>query len=137
MELLLQFVVLAFTALVWWLARRDLSLRAALLRTGEAEELERLRAGVEGLAADLERRAEAAEARLASRIAEARALSFPLGTEGGPAPAGPEGGGDDRYAPALALAAAGVTDLTEIARRTGLGRGEVELLLTLRARRAP
>lgn len=146
MELLLQFVVLAFTALVWWLARRDLTLRAAQTRAGEAAELERLRAGVENLAADLERRAEASEDRLARRIAEARAVVLPLcpnpAALAAPAArteAGSAGGGDegleDRYAPALALAAAGVTDPTEIARRTGLGRGEIELLLNLRARR--
>ena len=133
MELLLQFVVLAFTAAVWWLARRDLTAQAARLRAGEAEEWDRLRAGVEDLAADLERRAEAAEARLAARIAGGRPAPAPASV---PAPVEAEAA-DDKYAPALALAAAGVTDPTEIARRTGLGRGEVELLLNLRARRAP
>ncbi len=131
MLIFLQFIVLAFTALVWWLARRDLTARAAQVRAGEAEELERLRVGVEGLAADLERRADAAEARLTARIAQAA---------GGPvAPASPTVKAEEpdaRLAPALALAASGVTDPTEIARRTGLGRGEVELLLNLRARRA-
>ena len=131
MELLLQFVVLAFTALVWWLARRDLTAQAAQARSGQGAELERLRAGVEGLAADLERRAEAAETKLRASINEARALTA-LETA---AVLEPEA--DDRYAPALALAAAGVADPVEIARRTGLGRGEVELLLNLRARRAP
>ena len=140
--LLLQFVLLVGTALVWWFARRDLTRLGAQGRSGETEELERLRAGVQDLAADLERRAEAAELRLAARIAQASALAP---TSSNPAPPELGAGGrssaepaeDDRFAPARALAAAGVTDPTEIARRTGLGRGEVELLLNLRARRAP
>lgn len=41
---------------------------------------------------------------------------------------------DDRYAAIYALIAAGVTDSVEIARRTGLGRGEVELHMGLHAR---
>ncbi|MBV9851588.1 MAG: hypothetical protein JO250_18115 [Armatimonadetes bacterium] len=136
MELLLQFALLAFTALVWWLARRDLTERAARIRAGEAEELGRLRDSVEQLAADLERRAVEAEARLAAHVAEARALSARPPDTSAPPDSGGEGA-DDRYGPALALAAIGVTDPAEIARRTGLGRGEVELLLNVRARRAP
>ena len=92
--LLLQFVLLAGTALVWWFARRDLTQLAAQFRAGETEELERLRAGVEDLAADLERRAEAAESRLAARIAQARALSPSPDT-----PAPPELGAGGRPAP--------------------------------------
>jgi hypothetical protein len=42
---------------------------------------------------------------------------------------------DDRYAPIYALIAAGITDSVEIARRTGLGRGEVELHMGLHARK--
>ena len=134
MESVLQFVVFAFTAAVWWLARRDLTARAAQIRAGEAEELERLRVGVEALAADLERRAEAAEARLGARIAQAVACRTP---ENAPPVANARSREvEDPYAPALALADAGVLDPTEIARRTGLGRGEIELLLNLRARRA-
>jgi hypothetical protein len=41
---------------------------------------------------------------------------------------------DDRYAAIYQLVAAGVTDPIEIARRTGLGRGEVELHMGLHAR---
>jgi len=40
------------------------------------------------------------------------------------------------HAPLYALLEEGVTDPAEIARRTGLGRGEVDLILSLRARRA-
>lgn len=43
-------------------------------------------------------------------------------------------GVDDRYKAIYALVASGVTDSVEIARRTGLGRGEVELHLGLHAR---
>ncbi len=40
------------------------------------------------------------------------------------------------HAPLFALLDAGITDPAEITRRTGLGRGEVELILSLRARHA-
>ncbi len=43
---------------------------------------------------------------------------------------------DPQYAPVYALLALGVADPVEIARRTGLGRGEVDLILSLRGRRA-
>ena len=43
---------------------------------------------------------------------------------------------DARYAPVYALLDAGETDPQEIARRTDLSRGEVDLILSLRARRA-
>ena len=49
-------------------------------------------------------------------------------------PAGPLP--DPRYEPVYALLASGVADSVEIARRTGLGRGEVDLILSLRDRRA-
>jgi hypothetical protein len=42
---------------------------------------------------------------------------------------------DERYAQIYSLVALGISDSTEIARRTGVGRGEVELILSLRARR--
>ncbi len=41
---------------------------------------------------------------------------------------------DPQYAPVYALMEAGVTDPQEVARRTGLSRGEVDLILSLRAR---
>lgn len=43
---------------------------------------------------------------------------------------------DPRHQPVFALLAQGVTDPVEIARQTGLGRGEVDLILSLHARRA-
>lgn len=43
---------------------------------------------------------------------------------------------DERYRPILRMIAEGVTNPSEIARRTGLGRGEIELFLTLRERNA-
>ena len=50
----------------------------------------------------------------------------------------PEEAADDdpRHATLHALWEQGVTDPVELARRTGLGRGEVDLLLSLRGRRA-
>ncbi len=136
MLLFLQFIVLALTVTLWWLARRDLTQRAAQVRAGEAQEMERLRAGVEALAADLERRAEAAEQRLTGRIAQAHSVSFPLPRREAASLSGSEEA-EERYAAVYALAADGVADPTEIARRTGLGRSEIELLLRLRARPIP
>ncbi len=43
---------------------------------------------------------------------------------------------DPRHQPVFALLAEGILDPAEIARRTGLGRGEVDLILSLHARRA-
>lgn len=43
---------------------------------------------------------------------------------------------DPQYAPVYALLDEGVTDAQEITRRTGLSRGEVDLILGLRARQA-
>lgn len=144
--LLLQLLVLLFTAALWWLARRDVSARAAAPRG----DLERLRDAVAAVSADLEARAGAAEQRVAeaqARLERSAADMEKRLTQGGAAEtrrpllpvseeATTEGGdGDGRYAPVYALAEAGETDLSEIARRTGLGRGEVELVLALRARR--
>ncbi len=135
MDLFVQFLVLAFTAVVWWIARRDLNARAAETNLSRSAEWRTLRSTIEDLITLLEQRAEAAEQRLAAaerRVAalveEARRLPDPM-----PLPALAE---DEKYAPVYALAASGMTDTTEIARRTGLGRGEVQLLLDLRARHA-
>lgn len=148
MELLLgQFLVLGFTLLAWRLARRDLSARAARSQAPAAAEWERLREAVETLIADLERRAAAAEGRIAAaegrlRGAEVgagreRDLAPPVAETRAPEPDARQAEHDERYAPVYELAAAGVADAGEIARRTGLGRGEVELILGLRARSRP
>jgi hypothetical protein len=51
-------------------------------------------------------------------------------------PAYSEPAPDPRFAPVYAMLDAGVFDPVEIARQTGLGRGEVDLILSLRDRRA-
>ena len=149
--MLVQFLVLAFTAIVWWLARRDLSARAAALHAPAVADMENLQAVIEALTADLEFRAEAAEQRvrdaerrLAALVAQDRSLApGSAGTGEEPekelvVPSGSRESGqaneDARYAPVHALIAEGVTDAGEIARRTGLGQGEVLLLLGLRER---
>lgn len=155
MELLLgQFLVLGFTLVAWWLARRDLSARAAQAQAPAVAEWERLQEAVETLIADLERRAEAAEGRIAEaerRLSAARPSAMPntmpntmpnamseAPTEAMPAsvPNTEQREHEERYAPAYALADSGVSDAGEIARRTGLGQGEVELILGLRDRSA-
>lgn len=144
MELLLgQFLVLGFTLVAWWLARRDLSARAAQAQAPAIAEWERLREAVETLIADLERRADAAEGRIAEaerRLNTVRPNAIPNVVSEVPAAAMPSPPDtphlehEERYAPVYALADSGVTDAGEIARRTGLGQGEVELTLGLRAR---
>lgn len=219
-----QFLVLALTALLWWLARRDLTSKAADARAPAAEDWARLRVTVEQLMVELERRAVVAEQRIYEaeqrlRLVEQRLqaaftradlapgasaapeppvplvsgvgafappaaravsgsaepmpvlptlsgaapLTAPLLLPGAAAPPlavdmslrsasfveaepaapalpaappplrlTPE---EARYLPVYALADAGQTDPAEIARQTGLPRGEIELVLSLRARR--
>lgn len=155
--LLAQFLVLGFTIYVWWAARRDLALRGARMSGPAMEEWERLQDAVQTLIADLERRATAAEQRVAAaeqRMADAekrRDVSDVSPREGwDAAPAEPkapltespcleteQAAHGERYAPVYALVAAGVTDVAEIVRRTGLGHGEVTLILGLRGRQPP
>ena len=62
--LLVQFLVLAFTGALWWLARRDLASRAAPPPPVDTQELEQLCATLEALVTDLSRRLAAMEQRL-------------------------------------------------------------------------
>lgn len=232
MGLVLQFLVLALTAALWWAARRDLALKAADARTPVVEDWARLHVTVEQLMVELERRAVVAEQRvytaeqslqqveqrLQAALAhanDAQSMGAASGPSAAPVPgalsavpagepavpaqasiavmdrggpeaaiaplsgappltvAGPPPGTtapapladtagraipfvewepslparaaapqvppplpqDPRYLPVYALADAGETDAAEIARRTRLPRGEVELVLSLRARR--
>ncbi len=167
--LLVQFLVLAFTGVVWWLARRDLASRPAppvpADPPADPQELEQLCATLEALVTDLARRLEAIEQRpqqgVGARLIAPSPPPAPMSPalpeqgkeEGGAmnhaptllaairplAPAPPEPAanpGSASHAALYALLDEGVTDPAEIARRTGLGRGEVDLILSLRARRA-
>lgn len=165
--LLVQFLVLAFTGALWWLARRDLGARPAPPAAPETDtqELEQLCVTLEALVTDLARRLEAIErgpqqgvgARLIAPSSPPAPISPALLEQGEeedtiihaptlvaavrpPAPAPPEPAaanpGSAAHAHLYALLDEGVTDPAEIARRTGLGRGEVDLILSLRARRA-
>lgn len=166
--LLVQFLVLVFTCVAWWLARRDLASRPApplpAAPPADMRELEQLCATLEALVTDLTRRLEAVERqKLEQRtdtqpVAPSRGLlpgagavpgsesmpaalslhSSPALSVPGAAPA-PEPQAEPEnasHAVLYALLAEGVTDPAEIARRTSLGQGEVDLLLSLRARRA-
>lgn len=237
MGLVLQFLVLALTAALWWAARRDLALKAADARTPVVEDWARLHVTVEQLMVELERRAVVAEQRVytaeqslqqveqrlqaaLAHASDAQSVGAASGPSAAPVPgalsavptgepavpvqasiavvdrggpeaavaplsaappltvAGPPPGTaiagttapapladtagraipfvewepslparasapqdpppvpqDPRYLPVYALADAGETDAAEIARRTRLPRGEVELVLSLRARR--
>ncbi len=213
MAWVLQFLVLAFTAVLWWLARRDLTAKAADARAPAAEDWARLRVTVEQLMVELERRAVVAEQRIYEaeqrlRLVEQRlqaslataesaqgvsavpaaapppapaveAAAPALGQWEGPPPLAADWGvlgnappapavsmgnqpalpdlpamaaappapsapapptlhltpEEARYLPVYALADAGEADAAEISRQTGLPRGEIELVLSLRARR--
>ena len=143
--------MLVFTGALWWIARRDLAARPAPpppVALAEIADLEQLCATLETVVTDMARRLDALERgvptvdppRLSEAPAErggdllaARPAAIPAAPALAPRPA-PEA--DPRHQPVFALLAEGVTDPAEIARRTGLGRGEVDLILSLHARRA-
>ena len=159
---MLQFGVLALTVLLWWRVQRDLPGRAS---APPLAEWERLRQTVEQLIADLERRAVVAEQRVTAAEASLSALLETNGPLPNPSPVGTgegqehllrspfslsalrvasaeggEGRGEggappDRFAHAEYLIAGGAADAVDIARQSGVSRGEAELLLSLRVRR--
>lgn len=164
--LLVQFLVLGATAFLFWLARRDLAARAAPTAPADTQELEQLCETLEAIVTDLSGRLERVERQLAQAVPVAEApiarektpsplrkspRSKPSVPEGlspispaleapepdepasAPQPDEPQAAYD---APVYALLEAGITDPQEIARRTGLSRGEVDLILSLRARQA-
>lgn len=138
--LLVQVLVLVFTAALWWIARRDLAARVpppapSLSTSVDTAELEQLCATLETLVTSLARRLDAVERAAASGplVPPPAAPPTPDLT---PAAQTPDPQPDPRYEPVYALLASGVADPVEIARRTGLGRGEVDLILSLRDRRA-
>ena len=182
--LLVQGLVLVFTAVVWWIARRDIAARIPPSVPGvplaDTAELEQLCATLESLVVSLSERLEAVEARLPKPKAPKAAVVKPaVALEPViipkpvtipepaiipepviiPEPAAelpvaaeplyetphilvvaareviPEPPPETRYAPVYALLALGLSDPVEIARQTGLGRGEVDLILSLRDRR--
>ena len=161
----MQALVLAFTGALWWIARRDLAARVLPTvppaPAADTTELEELCATLETLVTSLAQRVDAVEAavskngpaaepapsRPAAEPAPSRPAAEPAPSRPAaePAPSRPaendailhaEPAPDPRYAPVYALLDAGIFDPVEIARRTGLGRGEVELLLSLRGRHA-
>lgn len=136
--LLVQVLVLVFTAALWWIARRDLATRVpppapppSAETSADTAELEQLCATLETLVTSLARRLDAVES---TALSEAFVPPAAQPTPDLLPPASPLP--DPRYAPVYALLASGVADPVEIARRTGLGRGEVDLILSLRDRRA-
>ena len=138
--LLVQVLVLGFTGFLWWVARRDLAARVlppAPSPPADTAELEQLCATLETLVTSLARRLDAVE-RAASGPLTPGPFVPPSALQPAPdLPAVPaEPPPDPRYEPVYALLASGVVDPVEIARRTGLGRGEVDLILSLRGCRA-
>ena len=139
--------MLIFTGALWWIARRDLAARPAPpppVALSELADLEQLCATLETVVTDLAKRLDALERGVPAadppRLREVPAerggdllAAAPFAAVAAPRIA-PEA--DPRHQPVFALLAEGITDPAEIARRTGLGRGEVDLILSLHARRA-
>ena len=144
--LLVQLLVLVFTGVLWWIARRDLAAHAALSvppaapgQAADTAELEQLCATLEMLATSLARRLDAVEAAQSMPppfsdpvTSFGSTIPEPISQPKPERPAEP----DPRYGPVYALIDTGISDPVEIARQTGLGRGEVDLILSLRGRRA-
>ena len=130
-ELLVQFLVLGATAVLFWVARRDLASRtvpsAPILQS--TEDLEQLCGTLETLVTDLSQRLTALEQ--AARVPALPMSTVSLSHPRTPATTVPP---NAQYAPVYALLDEGVSEASEIARRTGLSRGEVDLILGLRAR---
>ncbi len=133
MILPLQVLVLAFTALLWWLAKRDLATHSSkeVSPAPDMAEWQRLSATLEDVLVALEARIDALEHKQEAAMPppEPSASETNLRERDLLLPE------DAHYASLYALADAGITDPEEIARRTGLTRGEIELALGLRARR--
>lgn len=131
-ELLVQFLVLGATAVLFWVARRDLASRSvpAPPMPQSAEDLEQLCATLETLVTDLSERLTALEQHARMPLVPTQAVgSAAFRTENSEVVPP-----NVQYAPVYALLDAGVTEAAEISRRTGLSRGEVDLILGLRAR---
>jgi len=128
---------------LFWFARRDLAARAAPA-SADTQELEQLCETLEALVTDLAGRLERVERQIAQEVPESlrskRANKMqvsPVLKEPEPVKEmEPDELPDTRYAPVYALLDEGMTDPQEISRQTGLSRGEVDLILSLRARRA-
>ncbi len=158
---LLEFLLLVFIGIAWYVAKRDLTAAAAMKQSPALAELRELRETVEQLISVLEEKAEAAEKRLALRIAKADGISAPAAREEPmsaeppkdayaaamdavreaheQAASQPEAAvappkAPDRYQQVYELEDAGIAEPAEIARQTGLGLAEVSLVLSLRPR---
>ena len=198
LEIIVQFLILAATAVLFWTAKRDLTSRALKplesVEHPNMEELEQLCSTLESLVTDLSRRL----TKLEQRFSVSEQQLWTLGQQFSaleleskrpkieipqqiPSPSTPSSGPvsppmsamptlpallvlpsvtelpvrdvgsvdvvrspptepgplapDPRYAPVFALLAEGVTNAEEVVRRTGLSRGEVDLILGLHARK--
>jgi hypothetical protein len=131
----LPLLVLVFTGVAWWVAKRDLTARAADERARTQAEWESVRSAAEQLIKDLERRAQAVEEKMTALEALlAQSTQSTAENAVTAAPVSDEGGLDTRYQEVAKLASGGLEPV-EIARKTGLSRGEVDLVLSLRRRK--
>jgi len=130
----LPVLVLVASGLVWWVARRDLTSRADAERARVQAEWDAVRSAAEALIGDLERRAADAQERMTALEGLLTQMAQPAGADHSASNAVGEASPDARYAEVTQLASSGL-DPADIARQTGLSRGEVELVLSLRARR--
>jgi hypothetical protein len=143
----LQILLLLVTLAAWWAARRDLMSLAETQQTPTLEKIEMLRETVEQLLAQLDLKLSEIDERgqsITSAKADApkRTRDVMLGKHVAPMlqpieaiveeePVKPRSTADSRYEAVYALADSGIS-LEEIARRTGLGSAEVDMVISLR-----
>ena len=144
--MLVQLLVLGATGVLFWLARRDLRSRPPAVPPVQPDtrELEQLCVTLESLVTEMSRRLDRLERQTAQAAPAASSdgdrVRVGLAPPAAPSAAGPGSSSataaDARYEAIYALLDAGVSDPQEITRRAGLSRGEVDLILSLRDRRA-
>jgi TolA-binding protein len=129
--LLLQLLLVVGMAIVWWNARRDLQQLATTQQTPTLKKIESVRAAVEKLLDELDQKLVAIESRIdrlasvspADQVKKAQPHSTTIARQTAVT--------DMRYEQVYTLADEGV-DSEEIARRTGFGSAEVEMVIGLR-----
>lgn len=130
---LLEFVLIVALGVAWWAARRDLVALATRQQTPALKEIEAVQSTVEKLLERLEQDVEAAERRIAGLLRDVERRASRISDADAPAglAALAVKTPDDssaRYAEVYHLADEGIAP-AEIARRTGLGSAEVQLVI--------
>ena len=143
LTLLLELALIVALGAVWWLARRDLLMLVTRQQTPTLREMESVQASIEKLLERLEAQTDAVESRISPQVPNALQHDGAVPSPNAlhtrqqspnqvPEITGPgESAAKTRYSEVYRLAGAGL-DADEIAQRTGLGSGEVRLVISLR-----